>query len=246
MESYEKIKEYLPTYKVVILLIFVAMIVLAVVIIMFIYDPYIPVRYWNPIIRPFLRKPDQSEVDKYLNYLYSQRDIIIEELVKSKGSKVIDVADINSYEKGLNDKGTWKMIYLRILNNLTNEKEFPRTHRLLRQAPFRIGTATFSCLYPNTDIPKHQGPYEGVYRCHIPLIIPEGDLGITIYGEKDVTYDWSRPFSFEDTDYHKAWNHTSNNRIVLIFDIVKDLPFPLNIVNNIFLSLSSYHASYLS
>lgn len=47
----------------------------------------------------------------------------------------------------------------------------PRTMELLRKVP-GAKTAFFSILSPHMHIPAHCGPYKGVIRCHLGLIVP--------------------------------------------------------------------------
>jgi aspartyl/asparaginyl beta-hydroxylase (cupin superfamily) len=228
--------------------IFILVILVVGVIIMtlVLYDPYIPVSFWNSWIKG---NTGESIPDDFLHELYSSQDIIRYELLsaidKIKNTKV---SDINKYEKTLNDDGTWRMIYLKLFNEWRSDGHFPRTIGLLKNSKHRIGTATISCLYPGTVIPRHHGPYEGVLRCHIPLFIPKGDIGLKVYlpdqkeGHTSVVYDWKNPFYFKDTLDHEAWNKTSEYRIVLIFDIILDLPTPLRQINDVFLAAATEHA----
>ena len=41
----------------------------------------------------------------------------------------------------------------------------------------------FSMLKAGSRIARHRGPYLGVIRCHIPLLVPTGDCGICVAGE---------------------------------------------------------------
>jgi beta-hydroxylase len=48
----------------------------------------------------------------------------------------------------------------------------PETARVLKSIP-GVKTAFFSILSPGKYIPPHRGPYNGVLRFHLGLIVPE-------------------------------------------------------------------------
>ena len=75
-----------------------------------------------------------------------------------------------------------------------------------------------SILKPGTHIKPHFGLSNIKQTLHIPIVIPEGDLGIKVANEKKV---WPRdfPILFDDSFQHEAWNFSDETRIVLIVDI---------------------------
>lgn len=81
----------------------------------------------------------------------------------------------------------------------------------------RAPSAFFSMLKPRTRIPPHTGVTNTRAIIHLPLIVPEG-CGFRVGGE---TRPWvvGRPFAFDDTIEHEAWNDSDELRAVLIFDV---------------------------
>ena len=75
--------------------------------------------------------------------------------------------------------------------------------------------AGFSRLAPGTHLYPHRGELASVLRCHLPLVVPAGDLGLRIGSE---TRRWlvGRCLVFDDTFEHEAWNHGDGDRIVLL------------------------------
>src|SRR5688500_1449517 len=53
-----------------------------------------------------------------------------------------------------------------------NIRACPETWRILQNVP-GLTTAMFSILEPGKHIPHHRGPYNGVLRLHLGLIVPE-------------------------------------------------------------------------
>ena len=108
----------------------------------------------------------------------------------------------------------------------------PETAKLLERIP-GLETAFFSILAPDTRITPHRGPFKGVLRYHLALVVPSSDpevCGITVGGE---TRPWEtgRSLVFDDTHVHQAWNESGEPRVVLFVDFLRELPQPLDTIN---------------
>jgi aspartyl/asparaginyl beta-hydroxylase (cupin superfamily) len=112
-----------------------------------------------------------------------------------------------------------------------NCERCPETAKLCEQIP-GMKTAMFSILAPGKHLPAHEGPYKGVMRYHLGLLIPEPaqECGIRVDTE---TRHWAEGKSmiFDDTYEHEAWNHTDKTRVVLFVDFVRPLRQPAKLVN---------------
>lgn len=98
----------------------------------------------------------------------------------------------------------------------------PATAKMLASLPGariagRAPSAFFSMLKPHARIPPHTGVTNTRAIIHLPLIVPEG-CGFRVGGE---TRPWivGKPFAFDDTIEHEAWNDSDELRSVLIFDV---------------------------
>jgi beta-hydroxylase len=93
-------------------------------------------------------------------------------------------------------------------------------------------TAMFSILSPRKHIPPHNGPYKGVLRYHLGLLVPEPEdqLGISVGGQ---VAQWREGESlvFDDTFEHFVWNNTDGTRVVLFLDVVRELRGPMRAFN---------------
>jgi beta-hydroxylase len=102
-------------------------------------------------------------------------------------------------------------------------------------------TAMFSILEPGKHLPPHRGPYNGVLRLHLGLIVPEPreQLGIRV---ESTVYRWKEGEAvvFDDAYEHEAWNRTAQTRVVLFLDFVKPLRFPANVLNWLLLHLAVF------
>jgi aspartyl/asparaginyl beta-hydroxylase (cupin superfamily) len=93
--------------------------------------------------------------------------------------------------------------------NLPVLKRCPVTARTLEalpgaRIPGRAPSAFYSMLKPHRRIPPHTGVTNTRAIIHLPLIVP-GGCGFRVGGE---TRPWveGKPFAFDDTIEHEAWN----------------------------------------
>jgi beta-hydroxylase len=107
----------------------------------------------------------------------------------------------------------------------------PETARLCKEIP-GMKTAFFSILAPGKHLPAHRGPYKGVMRYHLGLLIPEPADKVAIRVDTE-TRHWAEGKSmiFDDTYDHEAWNDTDKTRVVLFVDFVRPLKQPAKTVN---------------
>ncbi len=112
-----------------------------------------------------------------------------------------------------------------------NRARCPRTTELLDQIPGLV-TAFFSILSPHKRIPPHRGPYRGVVRCHLGLMVPEpaDSCGISVGGEVRHWQEGQTMF-FDDGYEHFAWNDSDQTRVVLFLDVIRPLRRPAAGVN---------------
>jgi aspartyl/asparaginyl beta-hydroxylase (cupin superfamily) len=116
----------------------------------------------------------------------------------------------------------------------------PQTWAAVRRIP-GLKTAMFSVLEPGKHLPPHRGPYNGVLRLHLGLIIPEPTdlLGIRV-GSSVCGWGVGKALIFDDAYEHEAWNNTSHTRVVLFIDFVKPLRFPASLLNWVLLNMAVF------
>jgi beta-hydroxylase len=131
----------------------------------------------------------------------------------------------------------------------------PKTAALLAQIP-GVYTAFFSILEPRQHIKAHWGYWKGFVRYHLGIIIPDdncdrkcwirinpdapvqsGDRSQIEGGE---TYYWrnGQAVLFDDTFLHDAANESDQVRVVLFLDVARKMPWPLQLLNRIFLAIA--------
>ncbi|MBL8802777.1 MAG: aspartyl/asparaginyl beta-hydroxylase domain-containing protein [Planctomycetes bacterium] len=90
----------------------------------------------------------------------------------------------------------------------------PRILRACSAVPGLVN-AGLSLFLPGTHLYPHCGELSGVLRCHLPLIVPEGDVGLLVGGELR-RWREGECLVFDDRVEHEAWNHAESARVVLI------------------------------
>lgn len=95
-----------------------------------------------------------------------------------------------------------------------NRARCPATAVALAAVPGLVN-AGFSRFAPGTHLYPHRGEMVGVLRCHLPLLVPPGRVGMG-FGQSVVTWAEGRCIVFDDTFEHEAWNHTDRDRVVLL------------------------------
>ena len=109
--------------------------------------------------------------------------------------------------------------------NKTNCEKCPITTHLLKQLP-EVNLAMFSILEKGKQLYPHHGPWGGIMRIHLGLIIPESNPAINVGKEK---YHWKEGeiVAFNDTYLHSVDNPMENggDRVILFLDINRpDVP----------------------
>jgi aspartyl/asparaginyl beta-hydroxylase (cupin superfamily) len=141
--------------------------------------------------------------------------------------------DISKDQIEITDDDRWKTFFLYGygFEAKLGVEMCPRTAALVRGIP-GMTTAMISILSPRKHILDHRGPYKGVLRYHLGLVVPEDAEACRIRVGEDVRH-WQegRSMVFDDTFNHEVWNDTDETRVVLFVDVLRPLPFPESLIN---------------
>jgi len=125
---------------------------------------------------------------------------------------------------GMADNDDWGALYLWRNGEpvLENQALCPVTTEAMNVLPLvfsgqRCPNILFSRLRPGAKIPPHSGMINTRLIGHLPLIIPE-DCGFRV-GNSTRTWNVGEAFLFDDTIEHEAWNNSTEDRFVLIFEV---------------------------
>ena len=143
--------------------------------------------------------------------------------------------EISKDQAGITDDDRWKTFFLYgygFKAKLTTEM-CPGTAALMEQIP-GMKTAMFSILSPRKHILDHRGPYKGVLRYHLGLIVPREAEACRIRVGDDVRHwEEGKSLIFDDTFNHEVWNDTDETRVVLFVDVLRPLPAPESKINKL-------------
>jgi ornithine lipid ester-linked acyl 2-hydroxylase len=196
-------------------------------------------RIFRPIFRRYCRVGDCKIFDgqkfsekKILELYYPE---IREELDKimPRSSDFAPFQDISPDQIYISNDDKWKMYFLKAGNIRfeRNCEEFPRLMGVLDKMP-NIVSAYFSVLGPQKMLMPHEGPWCGVLRMHLGMIIPKPKetCALVVDGEK---YHWEEGevVVFDDTYNHFALNYSDEDRVILFLDVLRPLPWPLHQIN---------------
>ena len=125
---------------------------------------------------------------------------------------------------GMADNDDWGALYLWRNGQPVPENQAlcPVTTEAMNELPLvfsgqRCPNILFSRLRPGAKIPPHNGMINARLIGHLPLIIPE-NCGFRV-GNSTRTWNVGEAFLFDDTIEHEAWNNSTEDRFVLIFEV---------------------------
>lgn len=114
----------------------------------------------------------------------------------------------------------WNNFFFYLFNkkNEQNAALCPYTMSVLDSIPRLEHTmAMFAALNPHSGLPPHTGPFNGILRVHLPLIVPPG-CELTVGGETR-TWEEGKVTVFDDSFVHSVHNHSDQVRVVLFFTV---------------------------
>ncbi len=164
------------------------------------------------------------------------------EAILPRQAELPNFQDISRDQRNLTQDDGWKTFFLFAygLHADGNLKRCPETTRIVKSIP-GMKTAFFSILAPGKHIPPHRGPYRGVIRAHLALIVPEPRERCRIQvGDEVAHWEEGKVMVFDDSYVHQVWNDTNGTRVVLFLDIVRPLRFPANLINRLILALIAW------
>ncbi|WP_075639735.1 aspartyl/asparaginyl beta-hydroxylase domain-containing protein [Rhizobium oryziradicis] len=182
----------------------------------------------NPPVYDNATFPWVAEVEKAYPAIRAELDKIL-----VRQAELPSFQDISTDVKTISTDNHWKTFFLLGfgLKSQQNIDACPETWKAMQNIP-GLTTVMFSIFEPGKHLPAHRGPYNGVLRLHLGMIVPEQSERIAIR-VKDQICNWQegKVLIFDDAYEHEAWNHTDKTRVVLFVDFAKPLKFPARLVN---------------
>ncbi|WP_409282242.1 aspartyl/asparaginyl beta-hydroxylase domain-containing protein [Pseudomonas putida] len=159
--------------------------------------------------------------------------------VLKRSEAIPNFQQISKDQARLTQDDRWKTFFLygygyKIAGNC---QRCPETTRAIEAIP-GMYTAFFSILSPGKHIPLHRGPYNGLLRVHLGLIVPRQAERCRIQvGDEVRHWQQDRCMVFDDTYKHQVWNDTDEMRVVLFLDVQRPLRWPGRLLNRAVLKL---------
>eukprot|EP01084_Bolivina_argentea_P165957 288232_1 len=143
-------------------------------------------------------------------------------------------------------------------------KFFPKTMEIVNKSSIWLTEVMFSYIEPYKFIPRHRGPYSGVFRYQLSLEIPpnvsdpEKDLYLAVWPDTASTEWWDpnntpkdKPqilgwtpgsdFLFDDICVHEVRNNTPYRRIILFIDVERqDVPWISRLIHRFFMLMARF------
>lgn len=166
---------------------------------------------------------------------------ILEEVkpILAERDSIPSFQEISPDQKVITQDNHWKTFFLYGYGHRAEKNclRCPKTTALMEKIP-GMKTAFFSILSPGKYIPEHRGPYKGVLRYHLGLIIPEPKEKCWIrVGDTVTHWEAGKSLVFDDAFPHEVWNDTDGERIILFVDFVRPLPPWMDKINNFIIDL---------
>lgn len=162
----------------------------------------------------------------------------LEDLLKAS-DYIPEFSALSRDQAHLAGAGEWRTFFFVAYGEwaLENAARCPETVRAIRQIP-GLQTAFFSILAPGAHIRAHRGPYGGVLRYHLGLIVPKEASRCRIRIEDEwISWRSGESIIFDDTFEHEVINDTDEARVVLFVDFERPLFPPAREINRALLEL---------
>jgi aspartate beta-hydroxylase len=142
-----------------------------------------------------------------------------------------------------NDGRDWRLFILKAygIDNPRNIGICPVLSSVVAASP-DVLSASISFMAPNKHIPAHRGPFRGVLRFYLPLVMPRTPEGLPaavlkIDGREYRLLD-GEGMLWDDTYVHEVWNRSEEVRIVLLLDVRRPhMPIDMAVFSGILMTV---------
>ena len=133
----------------------------------------------------------------------------------------------------------WRMFFFKAAGvNFGRNQDFaPETFKILNKHKDVI-SAYISVLGPRKMLMPHEGPWSGILRMHLGVVIPDTEKCTLVNGGEKYHWQEGKTVLFDDTYEHIAVNETDHIRAILFLDVMRPLPQPWKFINWAVLRLS--------
>ncbi len=198
----------------------------------------------NPYLKRYSKIGDDAVMDRrhfpWLSLLEVQWEVIRNEAEALMPYREVipPLSELSPDHARLDVEQKWRSFFLYGYGYRSKENcaRCPKTSRILKNVP-GLRTALFSIHEPGMVIAPHKGVTAGICVVHLGLKIPIARENCAIRVDDEVVH-WKNgeAFVFDDTRRHETWNHTDEDRIILLLHVDRPLRFPGSLLSKLFMT----------
>lgn len=215
---------------------------------------YAAAAYWNNELLPYQNAQNSylhmteatnvqhETIHKIHHYLLKHHDQIAKEVlaVLEGGYRGFPMTEVDEAQAHLlQGDDHWTNIWVTFLDTwAATAPLLPTLRNITAEVIDELFLMRISIFWPGTEVAPHHGILAGVLRYQYGLIVPDGDMGLTLYNDEDdpsnrFDYRWHEEegIVWDDTIEHSAYNFASEPRILVFADVYRELPEPLDTLN---------------
>lgn len=185
--------------------------------------------FFNPYILPVAKELEDNfiEIKKEVESILARYDDLV----------VFQSVSPNQAYIPIDNK--WRMFFFKAMGIKfkQNQAVAPITASIINKHK-DICSAYISVLGPNTYLNPHKGPWSGIVRMHLGVVVPGHKQCTLLVEEEPYYWEEGKVVLFDDTYEHMALNSTNKPRAILFLDIMRPLPQPWKFFNWMCLRLS--------
>jgi aspartate beta-hydroxylase/beta-hydroxylase len=179
------------------------------------------------IMSPYALFPEARKLD----YQFDQ--------IKAEVTKLIETRDVRRYGdidplRAAEVSTDWRLYYAYMLGeaNPMAYRDCPTFVDFAERTP-RVVNAIIAILEPGVTLKAHEGPYAGILRYHLPLIVPENNPPRLRVDQEVHTWKEGEAILIDDTFEHEVYNESDGRRVMLIIDIRRPMGVVPDVVNRL-------------
>jgi beta-hydroxylase len=209
-----------------------SLVVLAVAV--YLLEPFLYAFLFSKLVELFVRNPPFLEVEKVFPEarLLRKNWQVIRDEARALLENVESIPQFHEVDRlqrfiSARDNVAWRTFFFKGFDRWLpqNCAQAPRTAELLRRLPL-ISTAMFSIIDGGKHIPPHVGFFKSVLRYHLALMVPADAPVYLVVGGQEYQWREGEDVLFDDTYRHEVWNKSSQRRVVLFCDVLRDPTLP--------------------
>jgi ornithine lipid ester-linked acyl 2-hydroxylase len=162
----------------------------------------------------------------------------VKELLK-RYDEFANFQSISPDQTYISNDDRWRMFFFKAAGvSFGKNKQFCPIAMSIVDKHKDVISAYISVLGPRKLLNPHEGPWSGILRMHLGVVVPEYQQCSLHNGGEVYFWEEGKCVLFDDTYTHMALNDTDSIRAVLFLDIMRPLPQPWKFINYAILRLS--------